>query len=103
MQAKATLLTEQMHYNPHIKWSKRNELIYKGHTIPKSNMIDLVNAYLRPSTKASPAKGWKEFGSALLDHNIPLTSIVNKALLKRVEKSSSEERNYSDPEEESGD
>ena len=84
-QPKARLLVSHLKNNPDLIVNDRQELVYKGESIPNSNITDLVLQYVKPGIHgATPVKGWKEFGSGLLQHNVPRAAIGNKVLLGRV-------------------
>jgi hypothetical protein len=90
---KARMLLDHLKRNPDIKWNERQELIYKGTVVPDSNIQDLVSIFLRPFKKKqdNTLKGWREFGTGLLDNNVPRTAIVNKNLLENVNKISDDD------------
>ena len=89
---KAKLLISHLKNNPDVDWNDRQELVYKGEAVPDSNFTDLMNSFLRQTKVHTPkAQGWREFGSALLEHNAPKSAITNANLLDRVRASSSEQ------------
>lgn len=81
---KGKIIYENAMKNPAFEWNDKEELIYKGKRIPGSSLTDLIHAFARP-TKDQPI-GWRVFGQALIDSNVPKTVIVNKKLLGLVEK-----------------
>lgn len=70
MEKKARLLLEHVKDVPDLSWDERGQLIYKGSTIPGSNMADLINDMLRARKRASDPKGWEYFAAGLKDSNI---------------------------------
>jgi hypothetical protein len=81
---KGRMLMESISENPDLKWNERNEVIYRGERIPSSNIIDLIHAYTKRQSAATPT-GWKEFGRALIDNNTPRSAIGNSNLLDSVD------------------
>ena len=79
------LLSKNVEKNPDLQWNHQNEIIYKGDRVAGSNMYDLLYSYSKPGKQDSAKPiGWKEFGTALLEHNVPRTAIVNKQLLEEA-------------------
>jgi hypothetical protein len=70
MKAKAKLLLKKMKSSPDISWNEKRELKYKGETVQGSNVVDLVNDVLRKRKYFKP-QGWKTFGEALREANVP--------------------------------
>ena len=70
MKTKAELLVRKMKADPWIAWSEKGELKYKGETVRGSNVVDLVNDVLRKRKYFNP-QGWKTFGEALREANVP--------------------------------
>ncbi len=77
LQTKAKLLLKRLRNDPNISWNSRGELVYKGETIEKTNINDLVQDALR-SRKHYVPKGWQTFASALRDSNVPQDLIGNQ-------------------------
>ncbi|MCP4976229.1 MAG: hypothetical protein GY931_08725 [Maribacter sp.] len=73
----ANLLIKHVIENPHIKWTKARELVFKGKKIPHSNIFDLILDSSRPRKNALPPAGWQEFGEALMSQNIPQQAFGN--------------------------
>ena len=95
---RAKLLISHLKDNPDVDWNDRHELIYKGETVPDSNFTDLMNSFLRQTKVRTPkAQGWREFGSALLEHNAPKTAITNTNLLERVRASEQDDEDLDSP------
>ena len=82
--SKAKLLMDHINRHPEMAFTDKDELVYRGNTIEASNLFDLVNAYSRPASNAEP-RGWKEFGQALLEQNVPRTAVGNKRLWEQIE------------------
>jgi hypothetical protein len=81
---KAQAVLQSVMKNEDLGLNDKNEIIYKGDRVPGSNITDLVHTFVTPS-KRKPA-GWKEFGQALVESNVPRTFISNENLLKEVDK-----------------
>ena len=80
---KGRILSEHVKLNPYIKWNDKNEILYKGNLVQGSNVIDLIHAFVKKTT-AKPT-GWREFGRALLDSNVPRTAIANEHVLRLLQ------------------
>lgn len=87
---KGKLLMSHLKRNPNISTNDRGEVIYKGNLIEGSNLIDLVNLFVRPPRKnrALPA-GWQEFRQFLRESNVPQEAITNVQQLQSPTVSSS--------------
>ena len=82
---KARLLLKYIADNPDIKWNDKNELVYKGQTIPNSNFHDLFQDLVRNLRKAGrPPKGFDQLAQALKDQNVPLTAIGHEARRRHI-------------------
>ena len=77
-----------------VSWNKNNELVYKGRTISKSNIIKLLIHVLKKKTKDKP-KGMKQFYKALSKLHMPNFLLVNKIGKSIIKKSG--ERNWRPP------
>jgi len=73
-----TLLLNYVKDNPDLEWNEARELVYQGQRIPQSNVYDLVSDISRNRKLQSPAVGWEEFASALINQNVPQGAIGNK-------------------------
>src|SRR5579862_8619232 len=81
--SKAKMLLDILKDNPAVSWNEKNELVYKGERVPRSNALDLIQHFVSPGTKEEePAVGWEQLGEALIEQNAPRTSIKNKMLLQ---------------------
>src|SRR5437867_3263049 len=80
----ANLLLEYVQKNPHLKWSPTGEMIVDNNKIAGSNIIDLINDFVR-NRKIEPAIGASIFMKKLAESNIPREAIVNKERLKLLE------------------
>jgi hypothetical protein len=60
MKTKAEPLVRKMKADPHIAWSEKVELKYKGKTVRGSNVVDLVNDVLHKRKYFNP-QGWETF------------------------------------------
>ena len=65
MKTKAELLVRKMKADPNIAWSEKGELKYKGETVRRSNVVDLVNDVLRKRKYFNP-QGWETLGRSSL-------------------------------------
>ena len=54
----------------HVTWNSKGEITVNGHSIPSSNIIDLVNDQLRSRKDFNP-KGWERFTETLHEMNMP--------------------------------
>lgn len=90
---KAKLLIEHLKTNKDISWNEKQELIYKGKVVASSNIQDLISTFVRPFAIKSnyDISGWREFAKGLLDNNVPQMSIMNKELLKKAIRPSTNE------------
>src|SRR6218665_3938340 len=73
--SRASRLLKHIKLIPHIRWSKKGELIVKNKTLPETHAIDLINDLLRKRT--SSPNGWKQLATALKGHGIPRELIGN--------------------------
>lgn len=80
---KGRLLMDSVTNNPDLAINDKNELVYKGEKVEGSNIVDLVHAFSKP-TKDEPI-GWREFGQALYNNNVPQTAITNKQLFRKAQ------------------
>ena len=81
--SKGKMLEEFVKSGSGLQWNEKNEIIYKGNRIAGSNIIDLIHTFSKPKVAKKPV-GWKEFGSALIDNNVPRAAIGNEKLLNVV-------------------
>ena len=79
---RAKVLFDHVQDNPDLNWNETGQLVYKGSTIPRSNLADLLNQFSRPGNRLEKGfPGWKEFAQALHQHNAPRTAVGNRILL----------------------
>ena len=76
LRSKGINILERIKQDPNMTWNEQGEFVYRGETIPRSNMTDLVNAMIR-SRKHIRAHGWHPFARALHNSNIPQEYINN--------------------------
>ena len=76
LRSKGINILDRIKQDPNMTWNERGEFVYQGDAIPRSNMIDLINAMIRPR-KHIRAHGWHPFARALHDSNIPQEYITN--------------------------
>lgn len=72
--------------NPEVvSWTPRGEFIYKGNTVPDSNIVDLMNSIIRFRKKKGKEEyqpvGQNLFLTALKDLNVPKSFIKNKSIV----------------------
>ena len=60
LRSKGINILERIKQDPNMTWNERREFVYRGETIPRSNMTDLVNNMIRPR-KNIKAHGWQQF------------------------------------------
>lgn len=93
--AKAKMLIKNVTSNPDLEWNEKNEILYKGRIITGSKLVDLIHTFAKPGKqKAEGPPGWREFGQALLDSNVPRTYIANQHLLNQLEDPEEEENMF---------
>src|SRR6218665_3292048 len=73
--SRASRLLKHIKLIPHIRWSKKGELIVKNKTLPETHAVDLINDLLRKRT--SSPNGWQQITTALKGHSIPRELIGN--------------------------
>src|SRR6218665_2444878 len=61
MKSRASRLLKHIKLIPHIRWSKKDELIVKNKTLPETHVVDLINDLLRKRT--SSPNGWKQLAT----------------------------------------
>src|SRR6218665_1726318 len=52
MKSRASRLLKHIKLIPHIRWSKKDELIVKNKTLPETHVVDLINDLLRKRTSS---------------------------------------------------
>ena len=63
-----------------IGWNEQGQMVFKGTTIPGTNIVDLVNDSLRQRKNFNP-EGWELFSKALGHLNVPEVSYETKIVL----------------------
>ena len=77
-QNKAKLLISHIKRTPNIEADEQGQIVINGKKIENSNIADLIFDYTKPPKRNQiPAKGWKEFGKALKQTNVPRQAIGN--------------------------
>ena len=77
-----------------LRWNELGEIVFRGETIEKSNISDLLNDALRVRKTSSPPKGWEVFASELRKRNIPLELIGNRERYQKLSESNLSEPDY---------
>ena len=69
-----------------MSWNGKGELVYKQETVPRSNIVELMNDVLKPKSH-DRAVGWEEFASGLSKADIKINRelVPNNASWKIVE------------------
>ena len=67
-----------------LKWNTRGEIYHRGHLLPATNVLELVNDTLKLRKNANPT-GWEAFSRILHELNISKELIQNprRVLLER--------------------
>jgi len=65
-----SMITRLKANKEHITWNDKGEITVNGHTIPGSNIIDLINDQLRERKNFDPT-GWETFTESLSKINMP--------------------------------
>jgi len=84
-----SMITRLKANKEHITWNDKGEIAVNGHTIPGSNIIDLINDQLKGRKNFDPV-GWETFTESLNKINMPKYLIRNerrKSHLTQVERS----------------
>lgn len=75
---KAKLLLKHVKRSPNIGTDEKGQIVIDGRKIEGSNIADLIYDYSKPLRRNHPpARGWREFGRALKQTNVPREAIVN--------------------------
>ncbi len=75
---KAKLLLSHVKRAPNIGADEKGQIVIDGRKIEGSNITDLIYDYAKPPRRNhAPARGWREFGRALKQTNVPKEAIVN--------------------------
>ena len=84
MQSRARQLVKKLKENKEfVRWNDQGQMIFKGRTIPGTNIVDLVNDTLRQRKNFNPP-GWELFSKALGNLNVPESIVRNAKRLKIV-------------------
>lgn len=81
-----TLLDNIMLHKNKIWWKPGGEVVLNNHTIPNTNIVDLVNDVIRPLKRTKP-KGWEEFTLILKEIRVPASCIGNPTNAEFLKKS----------------
>ena len=71
------LLIQHLDENPHLDFSANNEVIYKGHVLPNSNVYDIVQQLVR-DLKTPRVPGLEHVVAGLKEAKAPESVIANK-------------------------
>lgn len=74
---KAALVLQRAKNNPRLSWNESGELSHNGSKVPGSNLVDLVNDFVRERKNSQPI-GWDVFAKSLKEANIPAELVGNK-------------------------
>ena len=86
MKSRACQLIKKLKANKDIiRWNEQGQMVFKGTTIPGTNIVDLVNDSLRQRKNFNP-EGWELFSKALGHLNVPEGIVRNENLLGLVRK-----------------
>lgn len=84
---KAALLMDKIRRRSDVMgWDSDGRLVYKGKTVPHTNIEDLVNDVMRKRRQFEPV-GWETFASGLKEMNVPTDLIGHKERAKYMESS----------------
>lgn len=81
---KGRMLLSHIKRTKNITADDQGQVVVNGKTIEGSNITDLVFDYVRPRKGWGPT-GWKEFGKALKQTNVPREAIVNTTRWHQVD------------------
>ena len=76
LKKQAGVLLARLKEDPNVGWNSKGELTIEGETVPKSNMVDLVNDLLRKRKDFNP-RGWQALAAQLYKTNVPQDLIRN--------------------------
>ena len=75
---KAKLLLSHVKRAQNIVMDEKGQIVIDGGKVEGSNIADLIHDYAKPVRRNHPpARGWREFGRALRQTNVPKEAIVN--------------------------
>lgn len=83
---KARLLLRHVRRSPNMSFDEKGQVIIDGNKIDNSHITDLIFDYSRPSRTREGATGWREFGRALKQTNVPQEAIVNAARWHEIDR-----------------
>lgn len=75
---RAKILLSHVKRAQNIGVDDKGQILIDGNVIPNSNIMDLIHDYAKPTRRSQPpARGWREFGKALKQTNVPREAIAN--------------------------
>jgi hypothetical protein len=75
---KAKILLSHIKRCPNFRVDEKGQVLVNDNVISDSNIMDLIHDYAKPNRpRKPPARGWREFGRALKQTNVPREAIVN--------------------------
>jgi hypothetical protein len=78
MKSRARQLIKKLKSNKDlIGWNEQGQMVLKGRSVPSTNIVDLVNDYLRQRTNFNP-EGWELFSKVLGHLNVPECIVRNE-------------------------
>ena len=75
---KAKLLLNHVKRAPNIDIDESGHVVINGQKIQDSNITDLIFEFSKPVRRGEPPTGWRQFGQALRETNVPREAIVNR-------------------------
>lgn len=77
LRSKGEALLNHLESVPGIKWDNKQQLVIDEKTVPKSNVVDLIDDLVRDRKTAKPPPGWSELATVLKRVNTPRALIAN--------------------------
>ena len=76
----ARLLVQHLKNSSLLRWTPDGKIIdnASGEPVPGSNIVDLIQDYVRNRQISNAPAGWKVFGKALMQGNVPREAIKNQ-------------------------
>ena len=76
--SKAKMLLSHIKRSPKFGVDEKGQVLINDNVLYDSNIMDLIHDYAKPNRRNKPpARGWREFGKALKQTNVPREAIVN--------------------------
>ena len=88
MKKKAGLLLDHLKRSKVVNWNAQGQVSYRGHSIPNSNIIDLMSDTMRMKSRKNhpqPA-GLSQFAQALKEIGTPHEHVQNPDVIKAMQK-----------------